>query len=100
MDEDLPNDNQHDFQPGIMLIDDDGDGSIDEGSGWAEDDEDGLNNEDPLDGVDNDGDGSIDEDAPSDNNGDGCPGGRTRGRSNSWRSGYPPSQCLRLRELR
>lgn len=74
IDEDLPNDNHHDFQSGIMLIDDDGDGSIDEGSGWAEDDEDGLNNEDPLDGVDNDGDGSIDEDAPSDNNGDGCPG--------------------------
>ena len=74
IDEDLPNDAHHDFFPGIMLVDDDGDGSIDEGSGWAEDDEDGLTNEDPIDGVDNDGDGSIDEDPPSDNNGDGCPG--------------------------
>ena len=74
IDEDLPNDNHHDFSPGIMGIDDDGDGSVDEGSGWAEDDEDGAENEDPLDGVDNDGDGSVDEDPPSDNNGDGCPG--------------------------
>ena len=74
IDEDLPNDAHHDFFPGIMLIDDDGDGSVDEGSGWAEDDEDGQTNEDPIDGIDNDGDGSIDEDPPSDNNGDGCPG--------------------------
>ena len=73
-DEDLPNDSQHDFYPGIMLIDDDGDGFVDEGAGWAEDDEDGSQNEDPLDGIDNDGDGSIDEDPPSDNNLDGCPG--------------------------
>ena len=74
IDEDLPNDNQHDFSPGIMGIDDDGDGTVDEGSGWAEDDEDGAENEDPLDGIDNDGDGSVDEDPASDTNGDGCPG--------------------------
>jgi hypothetical protein len=74
IDEDLPNDSHHDFFPGIMLIDDDGDGSVDEGSGWAEDDEDGVQNEDPLDGIDNDGDGSVDEDPGSDNNSDGCPG--------------------------
>ncbi len=74
IDEDLPNDSHHDFFPGIMGIDDDGDGSVDEGSGWAEDDEDGAENEDPIDGVDNDGDGSVDEDPPSDNNGDGCEG--------------------------
>jgi hypothetical protein len=73
-DEDLPNDAQHDFFPGIMLIDDDGDGTVDEGAGWAEDDEDGSENEDPIDGIDNDGDGNIDEDAPSDSNGDGCAG--------------------------
>jgi len=73
-DEDLPNDNHHDFFPGIMLIDDDGDGTVDEGTGWAEDDEDGAENDDPLDNIDNDGDGSIDEDPASDNNGDGCPG--------------------------
>lgn len=74
IDEDLPNDHHHDFFAGIMLIDDDGDGSVDEGLGWADDDESFTANEDPLDGVDNDDDGSIDEDAPSDNNGDGCPG--------------------------
>ena len=74
IDEDPPNDVHHDFYAGIMLIDDDGDGSIDEGSGWADDDEDGTSNEDPIDGIDNDGDGSIDEDPPSDSNGDGCPG--------------------------
>ena len=28
IDEDLPGDNHHDFAPGIMLIDDDGDGSV------------------------------------------------------------------------
>ncbi len=74
IDEDLPNDSHHDFQPGIMLIDDDGDGSVDEGGSWNEDDEDGSENEDPIDGIDNDGDGSIDEDPASDSNGDGCPG--------------------------
>ncbi|MDJ0807909.1 MAG: type II secretion system protein [Gammaproteobacteria bacterium] len=73
-DEDLPNDNHHDFTPGIIGIDDDGDGAVDEGADWAEDDEDGSENEDPLDGIDNDGDGSIDEDAPSDMNNDGCSG--------------------------
>jgi len=74
IDEDLPNDNHHDFFPGIMLIDDDGDGSVDEGGSWAEDDEDGAENEDPVNGIDDDNDGSVDEDAPSDMNGDGCPG--------------------------
>ena len=74
IDEDFPSDAQHDFQAGIALIDDDGDGSYDEGSNAADDDEDGVANEDPLDGIDNDGDGSIDEDPPSDRNGDGCPG--------------------------
>ncbi len=57
-----------------MLVDDDGDGSIDEGSAWADDDEGGDDNEDPLDGVDNDGDGSTDEDPSSDSNDDGCAG--------------------------
>ena len=75
IDEDLPNDIHHDFLPGIMLIDDDGDGYIDENPSWFwDDDEGGSYNEDRLDGIDNDGDGSIDEDPPSDNNGDGCPG--------------------------
>ena len=74
IDEDLPNDVHHDFAAGIVGIDDDGDGSVDEGIGWFDDDEDGSDNEDPIDGVDNDGDGSIDEDPPTDNNGDGCSG--------------------------
>ncbi len=63
IDEDLPNDIHHDFFPGIMLIDDDGDGSVDEGTGWAEDDEDGAENEDPLDGIDNDGAATLGYDA-------------------------------------
>ncbi len=74
IDEDFPNDAQHDFIAGIMLIDDDGDGSFDEGPDSADDDEDGVSDEDPLDGIDNDGDGSIDEDPASDNNADVCPG--------------------------
>ncbi len=74
IDEDLPNDAHHDFFPGIMLIDDDGDGFVDETGLWADDDEEGGSNEDPVDGFDNDGDGNIDEDAPTDTNGDGCPG--------------------------
>ncbi len=72
--EDLPHDNHFDNAPGIAGIDDDGDGSFDEGGSIFDDDEDGIENEDPLDGIDNDGDGSIDEDTPSDMNADACPG--------------------------
>lgn len=71
--EDLPNDIHHDFSPGIIGIDDDGDGSIDEGTGHS-DDESITVNDDPVNGVDDDDDNNIDEDPPSDNNGDGCPG--------------------------
>jgi len=75
IDEDLPNDIHHDFMPGIMLIDDDGDGYIDESSHlYWDDDEDGIYNEDPMGHIDNDGDGAFSEDPPSDNNSDGCPG--------------------------
>ena len=75
-DEDLPNDNTHDFHPGIVGIDDDGDGQVDEnGSDWWDDDEfGGFFNEDPANGIDDDGDGNIDEDTASDMNADGCPG--------------------------
>ncbi len=62
-----------DSQPGVTGVDDDGDGSIDEGA-TADDDEDGLSDEDPMDGIDNDGDGSIDEDPSSDISLDGQPG--------------------------
>jgi len=59
--------------PGTENVDDDGDGSTDEGN-WKGEDEDGTNNEDPLDGVDNDGDGLIDEDFIGDATNDGAPG--------------------------
>ncbi len=58
---------------GIPGVDDDGDGFVDEGSPW-DDDEDGVYDEDPLDGKDNDGDGRIDEDWGFDMNGDGASG--------------------------
>lgn len=74
VDEDMGQDRHKDAAPGIYLIDDDGDGSVDEGGVDADDDEDGVSIEDPFDGIDNDGDGSIDEDNPNDMNADGCPG--------------------------
>ncbi len=73
VDEDLPNDAQHDFLAGIMLIDDDGDGLVDEGNNYS-DDESTTTNDDPINGIDDDGDGNVDEDPSSDNNADGCPG--------------------------
>ena len=58
-----------------VLIDEDGDGRIDEDPvELVDEDEDGLINEDPPDGFDNDVDGLIDEDGPDpqvDNDGDG-----------------------------
>ena len=62
-----------DGQPGTTGIDDDGDGSTDEGA-TADDDEDGASNEDPVNGFDDDGDGSIDEDPPADASGEGHAG--------------------------
>lgn len=76
IDEDVYNDRNNDFASGIYLIDDDGDGWVDEGPGqWWDDDE--FNfvwDEDPENGIDNDGDGSVGEDPSNDANGDGCPG--------------------------
>jgi type II secretory pathway pseudopilin PulG len=63
-DEDPPADRTADGAAGIMGIDDDGDESMDEGLA-DDDDEDGVINEDSVDGIDNDGDGAIDEDPPS-----------------------------------
>ena len=58
-----------------LVVDDDGDGLIDEDPvDLVDDDGDGLFNEDPEDGIDNDKDGLIDEDtveAQIDNDGDG-----------------------------
>jgi prepilin-type N-terminal cleavage/methylation domain-containing protein len=59
---------------GILGIDDDGDGSIDNGVILDDDDEDGSFDEDTLDGIDNDGDGNIDEDVTGDANKDAFPG--------------------------
>lgn len=73
IDEDIRPDQLYDQAPGIYLIDDDGDGQVDEGFN-RDDDEDGVLDEDPINGVDDDGDGSVDEDASGEMNGDGCPG--------------------------
>lgn len=73
VDEDLGNDAQNDNAAGIYLIDDNGDGSVDEGNNNS-DDESSTINDDPINGVDDNGDNNIDEDAASDNNDDGCPG--------------------------
>jgi len=77
IDEDLPADNTFDNAPGIVLIDDMGDGTVDKFAGccYADDEEDfGITNEDPVNGIDDDGDGLVDEDPGSDINGDGCHG--------------------------
>lgn len=76
IDEDLPGDAAFDYNPGLHLIDDGGDGQVDEG--WFNDNDDDErandNDDDPINGIDDDGDGPIDEDPPSDMNGDGAPG--------------------------
>lgn len=58
-----------------VVVDDDGDGQIDEDPvDLVDNDGDGLRNEDGPDGLDNDGDGLVDEDGPDpqrDNDGDG-----------------------------
>jgi hypothetical protein len=73
IDEDSWKDLTGDELAGVAGIDDDGDGEIDEGN-KEDDDEDGDNNEDPVNGVDDDGDGSIDEDPSDDWNKDGKDG--------------------------
>ncbi|MEW6380612.1 MAG: prepilin-type N-terminal cleavage/methylation domain-containing protein [bacterium] len=80
VDEDQGADITADGAAGILGVDDDADGSVDESTA-NDDDEDGFYffwwwqvNEDCMDGVDNNGDGFIDEDPPSDINDDGYPG--------------------------
>ena len=73
IDEDPGYDMNNDLSPGIKNYDDNGDGIIDNG-GTGDDDEDGLIDEDPLDGIDNDSDGNIDEDFANDSNSDNEPG--------------------------
>ena len=75
VDEDLPQNMSYSQAPGIYLIDDDGDGLIDEGTAPGDDDEtNSIAGEDPINGFDDDGDGNVDEDANKDMNGDGCSG--------------------------
>jgi type II secretory pathway pseudopilin PulG len=73
LDEDPGADRSGDAKPGLIGIDDDGDGVVDEGAS-GDDDEDGAVGEDWLDGIDNDGDGTVDEDPGADQNADGAPG--------------------------
>jgi len=81
IDEDVGRDSNDDGMHGIVGIDDDGDGDIDEWfASWdgGDDDEDAFNwwevDDDPVDGIDNDDDGNIDEDVPADMNNDAKPG--------------------------
>ena len=66
VDEDPSDDATNDLAAGLVGIDDDGDGAVDEGSTTPDDDEDGGDDEDPVNGQDDDGDGAVDEDAPHD----------------------------------
>jgi type II secretory pathway pseudopilin PulG len=74
IDEDLGEDVHYDFAPGVYLIDDGGNGTVDEGFSFDDDEANAIEGEDPINGVDDDGDGNIDEDPSADINEDGCPG--------------------------
>ena len=78
IDEDLPGDTNNDGAPGIMGIDDNNNGTVDDSSAplvpYEDDDEDDLENEEYLDNIDNDSDGSIHEDLGQDMNHDNTPG--------------------------
>jgi prepilin-type N-terminal cleavage/methylation domain-containing protein len=70
VDEDLGNDTTNDSEPGIINIDDNGDGTVDNGASFQDDDEDGFVNDDMFNGIDDDNDGAIDEDSNDDMNED------------------------------
>lgn len=77
IDEDLGRDNSNDGAPGIIGIDDNGDGSIDDSDATNpnfDNDEDDANTEDSINGIDDDNDGSIDEDIRGDMNDDSASG--------------------------
>ena len=59
---------------GIPGLDDNGNGTVDDGAAKDDDDEDGASDEEILDGLDDDGDGDIDEDLGKDSNQDASPG--------------------------
>lgn len=73
IDEDHSHDMNNDGAPGLIAIDDDNDGFIDEDS-VNDDDEDSLINEDDMGGGDNDGDGSVNEDMSNEHSDDNAPG--------------------------
>lgn len=77
IDEDPWGDSSDDGAPGIIGIDDNGDGNIDDSSAlfdYPDDDEDDDYDEDTDFNGDEDNDGSLDEDNDLDQNGDGAPG--------------------------
>jgi prepilin-type N-terminal cleavage/methylation domain-containing protein len=75
IDEDPSGEMSKDDTAGILGVDDDGDGLVDEHIfEHGDDDEDEVLEEDPLNGEDDDGDGNIDEDVGHDSNDDGSPG--------------------------
>ena len=73
IDEDVGADRNNDAASGLYLIDDNGDGSVDD-QPIADDDEHQNANEDPVNSLDDDGDNNIDEDPGDDMDNDGCPG--------------------------
>lgn len=77
IDEDLRANNTNDNAPGIVGIDDNGDGTADNSAAAdpnRDNDEDGSQVEDPINGIDDDNDGSVDEDITRDMNNDSAPG--------------------------
>ena len=79
IDEDPGSDATNDGKNGIIGIDDNGNGVIDDGASpsagvWVDDDEDGQQTDDAVNGVDDDNDGSTDEDSKGDISHDGQPG--------------------------
>ncbi|MGD8961131.1 MAG: prepilin-type N-terminal cleavage/methylation domain-containing protein [Desulfobacterales bacterium] len=75
IDEDTGAEMSGDDEPGIIGVDDDGDGLVDEHvTEHGDDDEDGATEEDPTNGYDDDGDGNVDEDALHDSNDDNASG--------------------------
>jgi prepilin-type N-terminal cleavage/methylation domain-containing protein len=75
IDEDTGAEMSRDDVPGIVGVDDDGDGLVDENPvEHGDDDEDGASEEDPINGSDDDGDGNVDEDALHDSNNDNASG--------------------------
>jgi prepilin-type N-terminal cleavage/methylation domain-containing protein len=76
IDEDLPNDATKDNAAGIVGIDDNGDGVVDDSAigTWDDDEDDSANEDSVFNNNDADGDGSIDEDPYADMNFDSAPG--------------------------